>query len=102
MFFSIPISRNPALGVNNCDVEHITHRKPMTQVVIENPIINSPFDEPKRHFKFAKDDITNEVLNSRRVSSYFIPIAQPKMKKGAEKQTSFDTDWMKDRIEENL
>ncbi len=25
----------------------------MSQVVIENPIINSPFDEPTRHFLFS-------------------------------------------------
>jgi hypothetical protein len=25
----------------------------MSQVVIENPIINSPFDEPTRHFRFS-------------------------------------------------
>jgi hypothetical protein len=24
----------------------------VSQVVIENPIINSPFDEPNRHFRF--------------------------------------------------
>jgi hypothetical protein len=24
----------------------------MKQVVIENPVINSPFDEPQRHFRF--------------------------------------------------
>ncbi len=26
----------------------------MSQVVIENPVISSPFSEPARHFKFAK------------------------------------------------
>ena len=24
----------------------------MTDTIIENPIINSPFEEPKRHFRF--------------------------------------------------
>jgi type III restriction enzyme len=28
----------------------------MSQVVIENPIINSPFDEPTRHFRFSEGD----------------------------------------------
>lgn len=70
----------------------------MKQVVIENPVINSPFLEPKRHFRFTDEGITNEVIEGRRVSSYFIPIAQPR-KKG--KQLSFDTEWTKDRIEEN-
>jgi type III restriction enzyme len=30
----------------------------MNQVVIENPIINSPFDEPARHFRFTDEGIT--------------------------------------------
>jgi len=70
----------------------------MKQVVIENPVINSPFCEPTRHFRFTDDGITNEIEGGRRISSYFIPIAQPR-KKG--KQLVFDTEWTKDRIEEN-
>ena len=73
----------------------------MTQVVIENPIINSPFDEPTRHFRFTDEGITNEVVDGRRISSYFVPIARPKKKKGAARQAVFDTEWTKDRIEEN-
>ena len=71
----------------------------MSQVVIENPIINSPFDEPTRHFRFTDEGITNEEVDVRRTSSYFIPIAKPK-KKGAQ-QLQFDTEWTQDRIEEN-
>ncbi|MDO8671521.1 MAG: hypothetical protein Q7O66_08845, partial [Dehalococcoidia bacterium] len=70
----------------------------MKQVVIENPILNSPFDEPQRHYQFDEEGITNQIVESRRISSYFMPIAQPK-KKG--KQLSFDTEWTRDRIEEN-
>lgn len=70
----------------------------MKQVVIENPVINSPYCEPTLHFRFTDDGITNEIEDGRRVSSYFIPIAQPR-KKG--KQLVFDTEWTKDRIEEN-
>ena len=71
----------------------------MSQVVIENPIINSPFDEPNRRFRFTDEGITNEIVDGRRTSSYFVPIAQPK-KKG-DKQLQFDTEWTQDRIEEN-
>ena len=70
----------------------------MKQVVIENPIINSPFEMPKRHFRFTEDGITDEIVDARRVSSYFIPIAKPK-KRG--KQLQFETEWTQDRIEEN-
>ncbi|HPC93827.1 MAG TPA: DEAD/DEAH box helicase family protein [Sedimentisphaerales bacterium] len=72
----------------------------MKQVVIENPVINSPFQEPGRHFKFTDEGITNEVIEGRRASSYFVPIAQPRKKKGS-KQLVFDTEWTQDRIEEN-
>jgi len=70
----------------------------MADVIIENPILNSPFQEPTRHFKFTDEGITNEKVDGRRISSYFIPIAKPK-KKG--KQLTFDTEWTQDRIEEN-
>lgn len=73
----------------------------MSQVVIENPIINSPFNEPTRHFRFTDEGITNEIVEERRISSYFVPIARPKKKKGAETQLMFDTEWTQDRIEEN-
>jgi type III restriction enzyme len=70
------------------------------QVVIDNPVINSPFQEPKRHFRFSDEGITNEIVESRRVSAYFIPIAKPK-KKTSQIQLSFDTEWTQDRLQEN-
>ena len=70
----------------------------MKQAIIENPIINSPYFEPKRHFKFTEEGITNEIVEFRRTSSYFVPIAKPR-RKG--KQMAFDTEWTEDRIEEN-
>ena len=72
----------------------------MKQVVIENPILNSPFAEPKRHWRFTDEGITNEIVETRRTSSYFIPIAKPKQGK-KDKQMVFETEWTKDRIEEN-
>lgn len=71
----------------------------MPQVVIENPIINSPFKEPTRHFRFSDEGITDEVVEGRRSSSYFVPIARPK-KRGRSQQAQFD-EWTQDRIEEN-
>jgi hypothetical protein len=71
----------------------------LSQVVIENPIIDSPFDEPTRHFRFSDEGTTNEIDDGRRTSSYFVPIAKPK-KKGSN-QLHFDTERTQDRIEEN-
>jgi len=70
------------------------------QGVIENPAINSPCEEPPRHFRFDDEGITNNIVRGRRVSCYFVPIARPK-KKGKSKQPYFDTEWTQDRIEEN-
>jgi type III restriction enzyme len=70
-----------------------------SQVVIENPVINSPFAEPQRHFRFSDEGITNEIVGQRRESAYFIPIAAPR-KKGKD-QLYFETEWTKDRIEPN-
>ena len=35
----------------------------MADALIENPILNSPFNEPVRHFKFADEGITNEIVD---------------------------------------
>ncbi|MCB2210479.1 DEAD/DEAH box helicase family protein [bacterium] len=58
--------------------------KPIKQI-----IINSPFDEPKRHFHFDDEGITSEIRTSRRVSTYRLPIPGTK-KKGKAKQEEFD------------
>lgn len=70
----------------------------MQQVIIENPILNSPFSEPTRYFRFSDEGITNEIANERRISAYFVPIAAPK-KKG--KQLALDTQWTQERIKPN-
>ena len=67
-------------------------------VVIENPIINSPFVEPTCHYHF--DDagrITDEIRPQRRVSSYTVPIAKTR-KQGAVKQIAFE---VQERKQEN-
>ena len=35
----------------------------MADVVIENPVINSPYVEPGGHFVFAHDGIANEIAD---------------------------------------
>ena len=72
----------------------------MEQVIIENPVINSPFKEPERHFQFTEDGITNKIIEGRRVSSYFIPVPKPK-KKSKQQRLPFATEWKEDRIKEN-
>ncbi len=71
----------------------------MKQIVIENPILNSPYTEPRRHFRFSDEGITNDIVEARRTSSYFVPI--PQARKKSPKQLAFETEWTADRIEEN-
>ena len=33
----------------------------MATTTIENPVINSPFEEPQRHYRFTDTGITNKV-----------------------------------------
>jgi type III restriction enzyme len=55
----------------------------MTRATIENPIINSPFSEPSRHFATSTDgEITGEIADRRRPSEFFVPVAPPKKRSG--------------------
>lgn len=66
----------------------------MSKVTIENPVINSPFEEPQRHFKFNARGITEEIAEGRRRSEYFMPFPKPKKRSGkaqtAEVQMQFE------------
>jgi type III restriction enzyme len=70
----------------------------VTNRVIENPILNGPYDEPARHYRFDDDGITDEIVDRRRPSEYFVPVPQTK-KRGA--QLQFDNEWTRERIKQN-
>jgi type III restriction enzyme len=57
----------------------------VTDRVISNPIINSPYRAPTRHFAFDNDGITDRVVERRRASSYFVPVPRPR-KRGTQQQ----------------
>jgi type III restriction enzyme len=65
-------------------------------VLIENPILNSPYEEPTRHFRFDDSGITDEVVEGRRPSSYFVPIPAAKKRGG---QLALPAEWTADRVE---
>ncbi|MBA2719521.1 MAG: DEAD/DEAH box helicase family protein [Chloroflexi bacterium] len=55
----------------------------MAQATIDNPIINSPFVEPARHFVTTTDGtVTGEIDTRRRPSEFFVPVAPPKKRSG--------------------
>ena len=72
----------------------------MKRVVIADPVLNSPFQEPTRHFKFDQGGITEEIVEARRPSSYFIPV-DSRRRKEKESQLTFLDEWSSDRIREN-
>ena len=73
----------------------------MRQVVIVNPVINSPFREPQRHFKFDDEGITNEIVEKRRQSEYFNPVPKPRTKQNNQPEFDFGEGWTGDRLQEN-
>lgn len=50
----------------------------MSDAIIENPVINSPYQEPRRHFRFSEEGITDDIIDGRRPSSHFVPVPKPK------------------------
>src|SRR5690349_4870572 len=45
---------------------------------IDNPVINSPFLEPTKHFPIVDGQVAGEPVDGRRSSEFFVPIAVPK------------------------
>jgi len=48
---------------------------------MKSPILNSPYLEPNRHFKSDERGLTEEIIDSRRLSSFYIPVPRAKSKK---------------------
>lgn len=75
-----------------------------TQDTLANPIINSPYEEPRKHFVLGDNGPTGELADRRRPSEFFIPV--PKAKKGGRNQADagqqlFDLNVTDEKIERN-
>ena len=71
---------------------------------IDNPILNSPYEQPDRHYAIGPQGPTGEIQDGRRPSESFIPIAVSKKgKKGGDgsEQEGFDFDATGERREKN-
>jgi type III restriction enzyme len=66
---------------------------------LSNPILNSPFDPPERHFELGERGPTGEIKEGRRPSQSFIPV--PKPTKGSGEQQALDFDATGERLEQN-
>ena len=70
------------------------------RTTILNPILNSPFDPPERHFELGPHGPTGTILEGRRPSESFIPVPVTKKNKNAEQQ-ALDFDSTGERREVN-
>ncbi len=70
----------------------------MADAVIDNPILNGPYDPPMWHWRFDDSGITDEVVEGRRTSGYFVPVPQARHQ-GA--QLAIETEWTLDRLKPN-
>lgn len=66
---------------------------------LSNPILNSPFDPPERHFELGERGPTGEIKEGRRRSESFIPVPRPS--KGSGEQQALDFDPTGERLEQN-
>ena len=71
----------------------------MVEADLSNPILNSPFDPPERHFELGERGPTGEIKNGRRRSESFIPV--PKPSKGSGEQQAIDLNPTGERVEQN-
>lgn len=71
---------------------------------IDNPILNTPYDQPDRYYEIGPHGPTGEVRKGRRPSESFVPIAATRKgptSKGGTVQESFDFDATGERREKN-
>jgi type III restriction enzyme len=76
----------------------------MSQDFFEQPILNSPYQYPQRHWELDKDgQPTHKVVERRRVASFITPIPKPKKRKQADaKQAAMVFDEGKGLSDEEL
>src|SRR3989304_3962859 len=65
----------------------------MNNRFFEQPILNSPYEYPARHWELAPDgQPTQEIIETRRRAEFITPIPKPRKRKGdaAQQQMVFD------------
>ncbi len=60
----------------------------MTNAFFEKPILNSPYEEPRRHWELDKDgQPTQEIIPKRRASELITPIPKARRQQGADQSS---------------
>ncbi len=61
----------------------------MTNPFFEQPVLNSPYERPNRHWELDETgQPTQQIVDSRRPAEFITPIPQPKKRKGAAQQAA--------------
>jgi type III restriction enzyme len=68
---------------------------------LDNPILNSPYEPPSRYYVIGSNGPTGEILDGRRPSESFIPIAMTRKGRGKGEQLALDFDVTGERREPN-
>ena len=60
----------------------------MTNAFFDRPILNSPYENPSRHWELDHGQPTQQIVEKRRPAEYITPLPKPKKRKGQAEQTS--------------
>ncbi len=72
----------------------------MTELFFEQPVLNSPYERPNRHWELDETgQLTQQVVEYRRPAEFVTPIPQPKRRKGAAQQAALVFDEAAQKLE---
>ncbi len=72
-----------------------------SEITLDNPVLNGPYDEPTAHFEIGPKGPTGQVISSRRPSEFFVPIPKPRKGRGESNPTLDFSTLTEERVERN-
>ena len=72
----------------------------MTDLFFEQPVLNSPYERPSRHWELDETgQPTQQIVEHRRQAEFITPIPQPKKRKGSAQQAALVFDEAAQKLE---
>ena len=72
----------------------------LTDLFFEQPVLNSPYERPSRHWELDETgQPTQQIVESRRPAEFVTPIPQPKRRKGSAQQAALVFDAAAQKLE---
>ena len=73
----------------------------MTNPFFENPILNSPYEAPRRHWELDEDrKPTGTVVETRRPSTLITPVPKPRRRRGKQQEMSLGVDELSSALQQ--